>query len=365
MKKASPVILLISLSVGVSVWLTTHSQIPQTSDGLSKAAPVEQVRAIVDKEQAAEHTSNIRSTGVDAAFKKIDFIDRKNGWGITLHGLWKTLDGAQSWTLQKQAYPNPVLQMPRQAIIKDVQFISGTVGWLLEDDYLLRTQDGGKSWQKKAFKDTDINSFIFIDDKSGWCVAQRQITPATPDGEERFQGLIYATDDGGDTWELQFAGKPGDLYSSRFEGVFAISTRTVWVVGYDLLHTKDGGKTWKQVWVDKRDELYGRNNRIEFADENTGWITANQGGLYLLTNDGGRSWELRSGPHSEGFYDLIYISSSEAYLVGGGIYKSSDGGKSWNKIIEGDNSSYMDVNHLKTNNLLTAGGSKFVIYPLN
>ena len=342
--------------VGVLVSLNASPQPLQIARSLDKAVVKEGKREV-----ATEGQEKTIPTATHPPFHRVAFIDETNGWGITNRELWKTNDGGVTWIPQRSASPTGVLRT--QGIIDDVQFTSRNVGWLLESYYLLRTRDGGGSWQKMALGDVTVDSCRFFDNENGWCVAQR-LHSDTPEEGRRYQAIIYATRNGGESWETQFVSTPGDLYSG-FESVHPVSARSVWVVGYEVLHTEDGGKTWEELRIKQRDKLYGRLINVEFADDRTGWMTTNQGGLYLLTNDGGKSWELRSGPHHEGFYDLIYTSPSDAYAAGGGVYKSSDSGRSWRKIIEGDNASYMDLLYLQRIKLVVACGSELTIYALN
>ncbi|MDB4895512.1 MAG: Photosynthesis system assembly factor [Firmicutes bacterium] len=48
--------------------------------------------------------------------------------------------------------------------------------------------------------------------------------------------------------------------------------------------TKDGGRTWAQVA-----NLTAQYGKIDFADQQTGWLTDTSGSLQA-TADGGRTW---------------------------------------------------------------------------
>ena len=359
-KKFALLSLTLPLVLGALAWLNATPRAPRNAGGVGRPSVPKEAASPADAEKKAAGAK----TGVgapDGELKRVAFVDGKNGWGITIHGLWKSEDGGRSWAPQRGAAPAGLHGVRK--VLDDVQFTSRSVGWLLEQGQLMRTRDGGDSWQPSTPAEVILSSCRFINDEGGWCVGRR-LHSDTPEEGLKWQGAVYATRDGGDTWEPQFATQPGDSYSG-FESVYPLSAREVWALGPTIMRTADGGRTWQEVRIGLRRRLYGRAIRIEFADERTGWITTSQGGAYLLTNDGGKTWELRSGPHREGFYDLIYTSASEAYAAGGGVYKSSDGGKTWAKIIEGDNASYMDLSYLASDKLLIAAGSKFSVYPLN
>ena len=360
MKKALLIILLAPPLLAVTLAALTGSSLRPLPAAPAGAAMVYQ-GSVEDQRECAEGVKGAAGVElIDPPLGKVSFLDGTNGWGIRNHGLWKTENGGRSWTPQRSA---PADALNVQGTMYEVQFTSSNTGWLLESGDLLRTRDGGSSWQKLDLGKVTLDSCRFIDDKIGWCVGQRLFSDTAEEGR-KWQGLVYATRDGGDTWDLQFSAPPDDLYSG-FRSVYPVSARVVWAAGRDIIYTNDGGKTWKQKHITKRDELLGRIVRVEFLDAKTGWMTTNPGGLYLLTSDGGKSWQLRSGPHEEGFYDLVYTSPTEAYVAGVGVYRSSDGGLSWEKIVEGDNGTYLDLFHLKSENLLIVSGRRLIFRSLH
>jgi photosystem II stability/assembly factor-like uncharacterized protein len=98
---------------------------------------------------------------------------------------------------------------------------------------ILRSSDHGQTWLSDNAANSvaahmRINSIHFPEPKFGWIVGDA--------------GRIYATVDGGRTWQAQNSGVSDDLRDVRF-----LDVNEGWVVGADgvLLHTTDGGAHWE------------------------------------------------------------------------------------------------------------------------
>jgi len=297
-------------------------------------------------------------TTANIPFTQLQFLDKFNGWGISKTALWHTKDGGKNWTKVMDSSSTKVLGNPQKHIFNELQFINETTVWLLEGEHLLYTTDSGKSWKSKEIDNTIIRSFRFIDNKHGWAVGE--VLTSLNEGEnESWRGIAYRTADGGITW--QEARLKIDLdYSWLLFDVYLISETEIWLVGDIVLHSTNGGKTWKQIEVES--EVYGTPSKIQFANNNIGWITTNQGNKFLVTYDGGKTW-MTKAVTMEGFNDLIYVSPLDAWVATNtGIYWSKDGGNIWNKDIDGR---YFALFHLKSTNTLWASGDMIISRNLN
>jgi photosystem II stability/assembly factor-like uncharacterized protein len=127
------------------------------------------------------------------------------------------------------------------------------------------TEDGGETW-KKGQTNTHrlLYSVSMADSKNGWAVGQ--------------SGTILRTRDGGHTWELQPNEKAEQDY--HLFGVHAIDEKSAIVVGEwgTRMITKDGGATWEDrsltidtqhamfVWLTPDDQDRVRNNEKVYED---------------------------------------------------------------------------------------------------
>jgi photosystem II stability/assembly factor-like uncharacterized protein len=177
-------------------------------------------------------------------------------------------------------------------------------------DHILRTQDGGQTWQdvtppEPAPAEPPGGSAIgfFKDVNSAWVVYAYFTPPSAPGN------VIWRTQDGGQTWQasqaLDVSGL-GDVFAPS-DLVF-VDDQTGWLlvhVGAGMSHdyvvlyaTRDGGQTWEALFdpiTDNFPQSCGKTG-MAFVDANTGWITGNCNGVvaelfFQRTVDGGRTWQ--------------------------------------------------------------------------
>lgn len=172
--------------------------------------------------------------------------------------------------------------------IQAMQLVSSEEGWVLGASRLLWTEDGGSSWEERTPR---IPSGYypagahFLEDGSGWFVA---------------------ADDLG---------------------------------GVELLYTPDKGLSWQPVALPDLDLLAPvRSASLEFSDSANGWLSLElesssnfRLGELLATEDGGKTWELRTIPVGA----PVQFSNGQAGVVTddqtGEQYVTLDGGRTWNR----------------------------------
>src|SRR5690606_41169169 len=143
--------------------------------------------------------------------------------------------------LPTQALSTPVPPLLDDAGLHDVQFVGQRRGWAVGDRGVIwRTDDGGETWQRLASGvDCPLRSVCFLTDRVGWVVGGG-ITPHAGISH----GVVIATTDGGDTWTHLGDGDLPLLHTVRFfdldEGMAVCEGTTRFPSG--VLHTTDGGK---------------------------------------------------------------------------------------------------------------------------
>jgi len=134
---------------------------------------------------------------------------------------------------------------------------------------------------------------------------------------------------------------------------YAMSRKDIWVVGHGqrilsngfgelnhlscIIHSLDNGASWELQWRD----LDNTNPFVVcFLNETEGWVGSITG--LFSTQDGGRNWQLNTGPYHESgviknnkcrywFYNNYRIV---AEIYWGHKYESLDGGKTWKILPE-------------------------------
>jgi photosystem II stability/assembly factor-like uncharacterized protein len=97
--------------------------------------------------------------------------------------------------------------------------------------------------------------------------------------------------------------------------------------GY-IYSSTDDGKSWERQEIGDSLDLTG----ISFADPLHGMIISNSWSKYLVTSDGGISWQLHTSPMESPFC-IANTSPDTAYIVNwiGNIYRTIDRGANWVK----------------------------------
>jgi photosystem II stability/assembly factor-like uncharacterized protein len=222
-----------------------------------------------------------------------------------------------------------------------VDFVSDSEGWMVAGGGLLHTTNGGATWTEAAqLTGADVG---FADAQHGWLVGP--------------SGAIYATADGGLTWNAQNSGT-----TIHLNVVHAVSPQEAWVLGeyqgYSdviifpepavLLHTTDGGVNWQSIALPPNAQF----SEMAFAGSNgwllgqactpqpdTGYCSGGQTVDLLRTTDGGATWTLQQTDLPSIVHSLTFVDDMHGWLSASacalpdicifGVYRTTDGGATW------------------------------------
>ena len=226
--------------------------------------------------------------------------------------------------------------------ISAIDMLDDQIGWAQWDGpdfglsgFLLRTVDGGQTWQEVTppSRYPYGSRFFAIDDKHAW-VAPSMMAP----GKEVEAGYVWRTSDGGQTWQpsaplvLQLQGEPALLENFLPHSIFFLDEQNGWIVisvghymNQDVLviyATQDGGQTWN-IRADKfsmgegegQDGGVGmpcRVTGIAFLDTQHGFfagdciaVSVDDGWSILETKDGGQTWHRLALPEPAGIPQVL------------------------------------------------------------
>lgn len=303
-------------------------------------------------QQVSANNWVVVTEAVPDRLRDLQFLDENQGWAITEHSVWKTHDGGLSWTEMRRASAVKLLkEFAPQETLERIQFVSENEGWIVEGSSLLHTENGGLSWKTHKPDGVTVRSVRFLNRENGWLVGQLLRLPSRGGEMETWHPVIYGTKDAGKTWRRVYLG-PEDRYP--LWEIWPASHTNVWAVGSSFLHSVDGGATWNSVLVKYGQGVSGMPIEVRFLDSDVGWVKTNEGGGYLLTKDGGKTWGPR--PVLVGVRDLadvFYVSPNEAWCVSGDIYHTTDSGVTWTKEADGH---FLKLRYLKQARILIAAG---------
>ena len=132
-----------------------------------------------------------------------------------------------------------------------------------------------------------------------------------------YQGAIYATEDGGDSWTRRaaFWGDQAPRSQPLLYDVSLADTQRGWVVGQlgTVLHTADGGATWVPQVTSKAEHGYHLFS-VHAIDANTAWAVG-EWGTRIYTDDGGASWQDRSLTIATTHPQYVWLTPTEQERV--------------------------------------------------
>jgi photosystem II stability/assembly factor-like uncharacterized protein len=178
-------------------------------------------------------------------FNDIEFVDRDHGWVVS-DSVYATSDGGRRW--KRQLYDDSV-----DLVFAGVSFVDAQTGWVVgfvrgdvhKLSVVYATQDGGETWEEVAkVEDASFLDVCFPDADHGWAVTPKR---------------IFASSDRGRTWVEQDAPTP----VTQFWSLAFADPLTGWAAGeQDVMCTMDGGVTWSGVSVTAEDLQLGEMGRI-------------------------------------------------------------------------------------------------------
>ena len=287
-------------------------------------------------------------------------------FGATGGGVWKSTDGALTWS--------SVFDHEGTASIGSIAVASsnhnvvyvGTGeacirGNITHGDGVYKSFDGGKTWKNIGLKDSRAIGKVIVNPNNPDIVFVAAL--GHPFGANTERG-IFRTTDGGKNWEkvlykdentggIDIAFDPHNpniLFAALWQ-----ARRTAWSMasggpGSGLYRSNDGGTTWKHI--EEHGLPKGPYGKIGVAvaansDRVYALIEAHNpdGGLYR-SDDGGENWQLVNASHSlwqRPWYYMHIIADPRdegvVYIMDVEAYKSTDGGHLFNKVHvpHGDN----------------------------
>jgi photosystem II stability/assembly factor-like uncharacterized protein len=287
-------------------------------------------------------------------------------FGATGGGVWKSTDGAMTWSPVFDKEGTSSVGSLAVANSNHNVLYAGTGeacirGNISHGDGVYKSLDGGKTWKNVGLKDSRAIGKIIINPNNPDIVFVAAL--GHPFGTNTERG-IFRTTDGGKTWEkvLYKDEKTGGI-DVAFDphnpnvlfGALWQARRTSWSMesggpGSGLYRSTDGGTTWKRLEEHGLPKgPYGKIGVVVAANSDRVYalIEAHgaEGGLYR-SDDGGDSWELVNPSHAlwqRPWYYMHVIADPRdenvLYIMDVEAFKSTDGGHLFNrvKVPHGDN----------------------------
>ncbi|HET9531277.1 MAG TPA: YCF48-related protein [Blastocatellia bacterium] len=273
-------------------------------------------------------------TGTGDAFYNVNFVNESVGWlnGQTDRSFTPyEEEGNANGNANRSARPKKPDEKKEEDPLKANQGFE-----------VLQTTDGGRTWQqiKDQFKHK-IRSVWFVDPQLGWALTIDRDILNTTDGGERWTLQRKAG-----TVKLKLFGnrkEPEMDQPEQIDRIYFIDGRHGWAWGGGrkdqyaeqpgvFLITVDGGQSWNDI-------AYPFEQPVSvafFLDKDRAWASTEDGSFYN-TGDGGLNWaRVQTKLPEDVFRSIFFVDENNGWIVGrsGRMAKTTDGGRTWNKMYK-------------------------------
>lgn len=213
----------------------------------------------------------------------------------------------------------PAAEVFDRLLLLDGAVVGTTVIAVGERGVILRSSDNARTWQRvpgpsKATL-TGIGFATLTAPRLGWAVGH--------------DAVILGSVDGGVTWVKQYQGE--NLQDSFLDVLALDAQRAIAVGAYGLyVTTNNGGKTWSRRKLTADDYHFNRITR----GPGTTLFLAGEHGTLLRSPDLGATWQPLSTSYEGSFYGIVPLDRRVilAHGLRGHVFRSEDDGESWQAV---------------------------------
>ncbi len=289
---------------------------------------------------------------------------REGYFGATGGGLWKTINGGETWTpvTDGQIHSSSVGAVAVSDSNPDIVFIgmgeSCIRGNIQPGDGVYKSTDAGKTWTHIGFEASQAISKIRIHPANPQIVFVASFGRYGAPSDERG---IFKSSDGGRTWrrtlfrDANTGGvdiaidphNPNVMFAALWEAYRVEYQMSSGGPGSGLFKSTDGGEHWTEVTRNPglpRGVVGKIGVAISGADSNRVYaIVENENGGLFSSDDAGATWKLVNegrGLRQRAFYYTHVTADPKdkdtVYVLNVGTFKSTDGGKTMASFAGGD-----------------------------
>lgn len=237
-----------------------------------------------------------------------------------VRGLWRTLDGGREWSKVLDAGPRAgVVEVAQDPTRPDRLYAAAwereRTDWSFvgrgPDSGIFASRDGGDSWERldNGLPEVDLGRIGLSVCRSAPDVVYAVIDAAAP------HGGLYRSDDGGASWEHRSQEVGASMYYGQVR-CDPVDPQRVYVLQTRMSISDDGGRTFSTEIPDASVHVDHHALWID-PDDPERLLLGNDGGVYQSA-DRGRTWSFAANLPITQFYTVAVDRRSPFYRVYGG-----------------------------------------------
>lgn len=243
--------------------------------------------------------------------ESVSFVDSQNGYASGSQGIFKTIDGGQTWTNVTPSISNSYWGC--YFLTADYGMVVGEGCLFNQSQKFWLTTNGGTTWS------------LYEGNEPGSGMTDVILTSENGPGYAVSSGNIWRTDDGGKTWAVM-----SNSGSNVWQEEITISGQSI-LVPYagntcqgggnagGLRYTTDFGNSWTETNLQA--PFFGSY----LLSPTEGWGAGQFGSVYHTENSG-QDWLKKTCAIDDSVFldDIWFISKNEGWVVGSRIFKMSE-----------------------------------------
>ena len=233
----------------------------------------------------------------------------------------------------------------RRLLLVDGVRVGGRIVAVGDGGTIALTDDDGATWRRAAAPAAPLLTAVaFADAKHGWAVGHDTV--------------ILASEDGGESWTLQYAA-PAEQ-RPLLSVLFLDALHGIAVGAYGAyLETADGGRTWNARKVIAEDKHLNAIVRVS----GTRLLILGEEGTILASSNEGRDWTKGASPYKGSLFGGVVAADGAVIAFGlrGRIYHSVDAGETWTAVDNASTATLMGGSRLPDGAIVLAGGAGTVL----
>jgi len=250
-------------------------------------------------------------TGITNNITELFFLDKNTGYALAwvLDATPPNYYGTKILTTKNGGINWSVTMFPDSNVFLNTVFFRDSLNGYLAGSggKLYYTSDGGADWLIAPIDSGidfgfPVEKMIFYDENFGLAVG----------GAIDIAGVVWKSTNGGRSWRTIVVGPEPINDLLFFDKNKAIGVGGDFEYGSSQINSSDMGSSW----LYSEFQVFGIANTIVYRTPDEGWISLGIVDSFLVTTNGGNSWDLTGTPGQSSIYDMTFSNERNGWAVG-------------------------------------------------